>query len=114
MINPKPKYIVATDYDGTLRQGEVSEDTVDMIRQFRAAGHLFGVVTGRTYENGYAVFRKQNLFPFDFIISHNGAVGYDEEGNILFARSVVWWTEMERQYAGEGAGCSLSHPFRWT
>ena len=81
--------IVASDYDGTLIQdGRISSDTVEMIRKFQAQGHLFGVVTGRDYVIGFQLFKQENAFPFDFIISHNGAVAYDREGKVLFTQSV--------------------------
>ncbi len=83
------KSIVASDYDGTLDQDDtVSADTVEMIQKFQREGNLFGVVTGRDYIGGFQMFKKDNLFPFDFIISHNGAVAYDSEGNVLFSQSV--------------------------
>ncbi|MBO5071287.1 MAG: HAD-IIB family hydrolase [Roseburia sp.] len=80
--------VVASDYDGTLNQGGISADTVEMIRKFQAEGNLFGIVTGRDYIGGFQMFQRENLFPFDFIISHNGAAAYDSEGNILFSQSV--------------------------
>ena len=81
--------IVASDYDGTLKQGEkISADTVEMIQKFRKEGHLFGIVTGRDYVGGFQMFKRENQFPFDFVISHNGAVAYDSEGNVLFSQSV--------------------------
>ena len=42
-------YILATDYDGTLSRGGVSQRNKDAIERFRKAGNLFGVVTGRDY-----------------------------------------------------------------
>ncbi len=81
--------LFATDYDGTLRMGDgISEENIQAINEFRAKGNLFGVVTGRSYNNGYAVFRKSGEFPFDFIIVSNGAGGYDYEGNELFSHRV--------------------------
>lgn len=81
-------YIVASDYDGTLNQGGISEHTVKMIKSFQSKGHLFGVVTGRDYVNGFRHFKQENLFPFDFIITHSGAAAFDSQGNVLFAQSV--------------------------
>lgn len=78
--------IVASDYDGTLNQGGISADTVEMIQKLQAEGHLFGIVTGRDYSGGFRLFKREKRFPFDFIISHNGAVAYDQEGNILFSQ----------------------------
>lgn len=58
------KSVVASDYDGTLHQGGISADVVEMIRRYRAAGNLFGVVTGRDYAGGFQMFRQENRFPF--------------------------------------------------
>ena len=77
--------IFATDYDGTLRMGSgISEDNMNAIKEFRRNGNLFGVVTGRDYENGYKVFKELNEFPFDYLILSNGACAYDFDGNELF------------------------------
>ena len=83
------KYILASDYDGTLSQsGRVSKETVSAINRFRQMGNLFGVVTGRDYVHGFEVFKRDNVFPFDFIITSNGAVAYDKNGNVYFAETV--------------------------
>ncbi len=83
------RYILASDFDGTLCQkGVISNETIDAIEKFRAQGHLFGVVTGRDYINGFEFFKKSNLFPFDFIIVNNGANAYDFDGNEYFAKTV--------------------------
>ena len=81
------KYMIASDYDGTLYQmGVVSQKTVEKIKEFQSRGHLFGVVTGRDYVNGFELFKNRNDFPFDFIISNNGAAAYDKDGNIYFSQ----------------------------
>ena len=83
------KYILATDYDGTLRQnGEVSAENRIYIAKLRDKGHLFGVVSGRDFVYGYKQFKEKDKFPFDFVIMSGGATACDGEGNILFARPV--------------------------
>lgn len=82
------KKMVASDYDGTLNRGGISAQTVKMIQELQKQGHVFGVVTGRDYVRGYEVFKKNGEFPFDFIICHNGSVGVDADGRVLFAASV--------------------------
>lgn len=78
--------IFATDYDGTLRMVDgISEDNIKAIEKFRSQGNLFGVVTGRDYTNGYKIFKRNNDFPFDFLILSNGANAYDLDGNELFS-----------------------------
>ena len=83
------KYILASDYDGTLSQGgTISEETKEAIKKFRRLGHLFGVVTGRDYVKGFEVFKRENKFEFDFIIASNGSAAYDKDGNIYFAECI--------------------------
>lgn len=83
------KYILATDYDGTLRQGgEVSKENREYIEKFRAQGHLFGVVSGRDFVYGYRQFKEKDCFPFDFVIMSGGAMACDSDGNILFSQPV--------------------------
>ncbi len=83
------KYILASDYDGTLFQREgITKKTIEAINKFRQMGNLFGVVTGRDYVNGFELFKRNNVFAFDFIIASNGAIAYDRDGNVYFAEMV--------------------------
>lgn len=82
------KKMLASDYDGTLNRGGITERTLAALQKFREQGNLFGVVTGRDFVRSYINFRKENAFPFDFIICHNGTVGVNQEGEVLFAASV--------------------------
>ncbi len=83
------QYIIASDYDRTLYQnGTISIETIEAIKAFRAKGHLFGLVTGRDYTIGYDRFKKNNDFPFDFVVSNNGACAYDKDGNIYFSEQI--------------------------
>ncbi len=76
--------ILATDYDGTLNQGGISPKVAEAIARFRAAGNLFGVVTGRDKPWSYASFKGEGKFGFDFVLALNGAVGIDGEGQELY------------------------------
>lgn len=83
------KYILASDYDGTLCQRDgVTKETIEAIKKFKQMGNLFGVVTGRDYAYGFEIFKRENVFPFDFVIANNGAVAYDKDGNVYFAETV--------------------------
>lgn len=79
--------IMASDYDGTLNQGGISSETIEAIKKWQRKGNLFGIVTGRDFVNGFEYFTKEFSFPFDFIISHNGAVAVDCHANVLCSRS---------------------------
>lgn len=80
--------ILASDYDGTLSQGGISDTVRAAICRFRAAGGRFGVVSGRDYAGGYAMFRRENRFPFDFVLGLNGAIAFDARGSLLFADEI--------------------------
>ncbi len=76
--------IIATDYDGTLNQGGIQPHVAEAIERFRAAGNLFGVVTGR--DGGCAEnFRREGKFGFDFVLALNGAMAFDADANRLYA-----------------------------
>ena len=48
------RYLLASDLDGTLYvHGLNVQKNIDAINRFRKEGHLFGIVTGRDYVNGY-------------------------------------------------------------
>ena len=65
-------YILASDYDGTLSRGGISASVREAIARFRAAGNLFGIVTGRDYWM-YETLAHENL-SIDFILAMNGAM----------------------------------------
>lgn len=65
-------FILASDYDGTLNRGGISASVREAIARFRAAGNLFGIVTGRDYWM-YETVIRENL-PIDFILAMNGAM----------------------------------------
>ncbi len=97
------KYIIATDYDGTLCQSypdgyKINDKTLEAIKKFRSNGNLFGVVTGRSYIWAYPVFKKQNTFEFDYIISDNGAQCFDKDGNIVFSNKIKAYKGFAKDY----------------
>ncbi len=76
--------ILASDYDGTFSRGGLTEDTLEAVRRFRAAGGLFGIVTGRDWRGSWQAFSREGKFEFDFIVSLNGALAFDRAGELLF------------------------------
>lgn len=75
--------LLASDYDGTLRTGElVDRKDIEAIHEFRKAGNLFGLVTGRSMES-VKIELERNQFEFDFIVANNGGVIYDDQLNKL-------------------------------
>ena len=76
------KYLLASDYDGTLKCGpKVSNENIEAIKEFRAKGNLFGVVTGRGYIDDCCEY-------LDFTIGCNGAIAYDKDFKVLFSEKV--------------------------
>ena len=72
--------LLACDYDGTLNvAGVVSKENLDAINAWRAAGNLFGMVSGR-YLRYLREFMAKDSVPYDFLIGNNGAVVSDVNG----------------------------------
>ena len=78
--------ILASDYDGTLNYGGFDERKISAIARWRAAGNLFGLVSGRSMD---ACLRLagEGGFGFDFMIANNGAVVTDREGRLLYEKA---------------------------
>jgi hypothetical protein len=74
--------ILVSDYDGTLKQRDISNEDIQAVNKFRAQGHLFGIATGRAIK-----FLTDELVNYDikrdFLIGTNGGVIHFEEENII-------------------------------
>lgn len=75
--------LIATDYDGTLNHGGIDEEKLDAIRRWRAAGNIFGIISGRG-PDFLSTLQKELGEDFDFLASCNGGVATDSHGNGLF------------------------------
>ena len=80
--------VAATDFDGTLyRNMNIPADELEAIKNWRAAGNKFGIVTGRTF-----VMLERHLKEFDldvdFSICCNGAIIHDGTGKVIFETEV--------------------------
>lgn len=72
--------ILASDYDGTLNvAGVVRKENLEAIDAWRAAGNLFGIVSGR-YLASIREFLDRDSVPYDFLIGNNGAILSDGQG----------------------------------
>lgn len=75
--------VAVSDFDGTLKiDGEVGADTITAIRQWREAGNIFGIATGRDLSMTLHETDHWKI-PFDFLACLNGAVLYDDRLNVL-------------------------------
>lgn len=89
----KPK-LFATDYDGTIRfEHGINEQDLLMIKNWRAAGHKFGIVTGRSLASLYHELPKFNL-DYDFLIGNNGGIIVDQDHQII-ERQLIDLIEVE-------------------
>ena len=75
--------LIGSDYDGTLNHRGIDEEKLAAIRRWRAAGNVFGVVSGRG-PDFLAELQEKLGDDFDFYASCNGGVAVDAEGNSLF------------------------------
>ena len=74
--------LLASDYDGTLNRGGISERVRLAIADWQARGNKFGIVSGRGIQNITAVLKNDGIV-CDFLIGNNGAVIGDKNGDIL-------------------------------
>ncbi len=66
---------VASDFDGTLAQdGHVEQEVLDIVRQVRASGRRFLLVTGRELPELRATFPE--VKECDVVVAENGALLY--------------------------------------
>lgn len=83
--------LFASDYDGTVRIGSVSERTHEAIRRFRASGGVFGIVTGRSAQISRQIFDEVES---DFISCCNGAMLLLPDGGSVayghYGADAVW------------------------
>ena len=76
--------VAASDFDGTLFiNQEISAENLSAIRNWRAAGNKFGIVTGRAYIMLPAHLKEFDL-EIDFAICDNGAIIHDGGGKVIF------------------------------
>ena len=76
--------VAASDFDGTLFiNQQVSAENLSAIKNWRAAGNKFGIVTGRAYTMLTEHLKAFDL-EIDFAICCNGAIIHDCTGKIIF------------------------------
>ena len=75
--------ILGSDLDGTFSHGGVGESKLAAIHAWRAAGHKFGIISGR---GGHYLPELLSSYPgleLDFFASCNGGYIMDAEGRVL-------------------------------
>ncbi len=77
--------LLATDYDGTLRYAQdVMPEDLKSIEEWKNKGNKFVIVTGRSKESIDAQIKLFDL-PCDYLITNNGGMVFDENGNVLLS-----------------------------
>ena len=80
--------IGASDYDGTLfRQQTIAAEDVDGVKKWRAAGHKFGVVSGRDYGMLIPQLKFYGI-ESDYAVCNNGAIIFRADGTPLWQGSI--------------------------
>lgn len=107
--------LFASDFDGTLKCGTISERTREAIRHFRAQGGVFGIVTGRAAQGAGDIFGEIEA---DFVSCANGAVLVLPDGRReVFARygadTVRRLWEMALSLGSLGLGPQAEKDFVW-
>lgn len=78
--------IIGSDYDGTLSHGGIDDAKRQAIADWRAAGNVFSIVSGRS---SYSLYLAQDVdrVGFDYFVAYNGGAILNERGEILFERT---------------------------
>lgn len=76
--------ILGSDYDGTLTHGGISKEKCAAIHDWRAQGHKFGIISGRSKETGVDIMKEHPKLELDFFASCSGAMIVDSEGQVLY------------------------------
>lgn len=104
--------IFASDFDRTLyfynRDPQVTEEDIEAIRDFRSHGNLFGICTGRVYED--MISKIRDFIDVDFVISSSGAQIFDGDGKTIHITTLDW--ELARslvEYCEELGALCLVH-----
>ncbi len=81
-----PIYL-ASDYDGTFKQGTIRREDKEAIERFRSRGCRFGLVTGRSYSMLEQEFKRYGM-SMDFVIANTGGAIFDRDRNVLFKKPI--------------------------
>ena len=81
--------VAASDYDGTLlRGGKIDPETIEGIKAWRAAGHAFGVVSGRDYGMLVPQLRAYGV-EFDYTVCNNGGIIRGADETVRFQATIA-------------------------
>ena len=76
--------VAASDYDGTLfRDDIITARDAEAIRKWRAAGHKFGVVSGRDHGMLMPQLKHYGV-EYDYLACNNGGLISDDQERVLW------------------------------
>ena len=76
--------VAASDYDGTLfRDDIITAEDAEAVRQWRAAGHKFGVVSGRDHGMLWPQLKHYGI-EYDYLACNNGGLISDGQNRVLW------------------------------
>lgn len=83
--------IAATDFDGTLCPiGEpIPAENIKAIKAWQAAGHKFGIATGRGLTLIREALARYADWQPDFLVCNNGAVSVDGAGKMIHCQAIA-------------------------
>ena len=79
--------------------GVVPED-LKAIQDWKAAGNKFAIVTGRSKESIQKQIEQYNI-PVDYIVTNNGGMVFDKDGNTLLSNYLDYITSLDVIYAAK-------------
>jgi len=75
--------LLVSDYDDTFYLNRYNiKLNVRKIHEFRNAGNLFAIATGRGFQSIKAAIKEHSI-PYDYLICMDGAATFDQQDNIL-------------------------------
>lgn len=74
--------IIGSDYDGTLNHNGIDEKKINAIDEWRKAGNIFAIISGRGVVELLELYNKNKLV-CDYLVADNGAVIMKPDGTVV-------------------------------
>ena len=81
-----PNYLLASDYDYTLRRwpDDITGEDKEAIRRFREAGNYFVIVSGRVFQTMDMELNENGFRDMDMLLTMSGSLATDAYGEIVY------------------------------
>lgn len=80
--------ILVSDYDETFAYGQQLDENIRVVKAWQAAGNLFIIATGRTYDDFFCLFEHEEMIPCDYVVLNHGATILDRFKQVVYTCSV--------------------------